>query len=200
MRRGAGREKSATRTSEQSAWAAEDELEGRFELRKELVGALDSLSPSCRETILLRYFEGLAPRDIATRQRAPVATVKKRLRRGLAQLREALDKRHGGDRATWMSAVTSLAVPVDQRCWDRHSCDRRDGHGNDDQGVRREFSWRRPVCTSWYEYRRAEPPRMATVEPLATDVELLDPIDAGFVSAVEGPATVTEAGRRSLAA
>ena len=39
-----------------------EELEARFELRKELVGALDSLSQSCRETILLRYFEGLAPR------------------------------------------------------------------------------------------------------------------------------------------
>ncbi len=62
----------------------------RFELRKELVEALDSLSQSCRETILLRYFEGLAPRDIAKRHGAPVATVNTRLRRGLGQLREAL--------------------------------------------------------------------------------------------------------------
>jgi hypothetical protein len=41
-----------------------------------------------------------------------VATVKTRLRRGLGQLREALDKRHGGDRDTWMSAVTALAAPT----------------------------------------------------------------------------------------
>ena len=52
-------EREERRASEQPA---ADELEARFELRKELVGALDSLSQSCRETILLRYFEGLAPR------------------------------------------------------------------------------------------------------------------------------------------
>ncbi len=103
------RSREVRRASEQPA---ADELVARFELRKELVGALDSLNQSGRETILLRYFEGLAPRDIARRQGVPVATVKKRLQRGLEQLREALDKRHGGDRATWMSAVTALATPV----------------------------------------------------------------------------------------
>ena len=91
---------------------ASDKLESRFEMRKELIGALDSLGPSCRETILLRYFEGLAPSEIAKRNGIPIATVKTRLRRGLGQLREALDKRHDGDRATWMSAVTSLAAPA----------------------------------------------------------------------------------------
>lgn len=91
---------------------AEDDLEARLELRKELVGALDALGPPYRETILLRYFEGLAPREIARRQGAPVTTVKKRLQRGLAQLREALDERHDGDRSSWMSAVTAFAVPV----------------------------------------------------------------------------------------
>ncbi len=91
---------------------AADELDARFELRKELVRALDSLNQPCRETILLRYFEGLGPLDIADRQGIPVATVKTRLRRGLALLRETLDKQYGGDRATWMSAVTALGVPV----------------------------------------------------------------------------------------
>lgn len=40
-------------------------------------------------------------------------TVKKRLSRGLEQLREVLDHRSGGDRATWMSAVTALVAPVE---------------------------------------------------------------------------------------
>lgn len=101
-------EREELRASEQPA---AQELEARFELRKELVGALDTLSPSSREAILLRYFEGLAPRDIARRQGIPVATVKTRLRRGLAQLREALDQRRGGDRAEWLSAVAALAAP-----------------------------------------------------------------------------------------
>lgn len=90
-----------------------ESLEERHELRKELVEALDSLSPTYREVILLRYFEGLPPRDIAQRCEVPVATVKKRLQRGLEQLREALDRQNGGDRSTWMSAVSALVAPVD---------------------------------------------------------------------------------------
>jgi len=106
----------ARRTERETRRALEEpasmELEERLEMRKELVAALDALSPSSRETLLLRYFEGLAPLDIARRQGTPVATVKTRLRRGLGQLREALDVRHGGDRRTWMSAVTALGAPV----------------------------------------------------------------------------------------
>ena len=81
------------RATAQPAGAAENELVARFELRKELVGALDSLSQSGRETILLRYFEGLAPRDIARRQGAPVATVKKRLQRGRKILFECMESK-----------------------------------------------------------------------------------------------------------
>ena len=86
------------------------ELETHLEMRKELVAALDALCPTHRETILLRYFEGLAPRDIAERQAAPVSTVKTRLQRGLAQLRTTLDERRGGERNAWVPAVTALGV------------------------------------------------------------------------------------------
>ncbi len=106
----------AHRAEREARWASEQparsELDARFELRKELVATLDSLHPSIRETILLRYFEDLAPRHIAKHQGVPLATVKTRLRRGLHQLREMLDRRHGGDRASWMPAVTALATPV----------------------------------------------------------------------------------------
>ncbi len=89
-----------------------DELVERVHVQRMVVDAVLALDAPYRRVILLRYFEGLAPRDIARRQGAPVATVKKRLRRGLGQLREALDKRYGGDRKAWMSAVTALAAPV----------------------------------------------------------------------------------------
>jgi RNA polymerase sigma-70 factor (ECF subfamily) len=177
------------RASEQPA---AEELEARFELRKELVGALDSLSPSCRETILLRYFEGLAPRDIASRQGTPVATVKTRLRRGLAQLREALDKRYGGDRRAWMSAVTALGAPVGSGVAPGTLV-----IGGMAMGTMMKMSAAVLLAAAcvYFVARTppAESPRMAAVEPPAADVEL---VGAELVSPADDPAT--EAVRRTV--
>ena len=178
---------------------AGEELEARFELRKELVEALDSLSQPCRETILLRYFEGLAPRDIASRRGTPVATVKTRLRRGLAQLREALDERHGGDRATWTSAVTALAVPA--------------GGGVETGtlviggmvvGTMMKASAAVLVAAACVYFvtrtPRAESPPVAAVEPRAAGGELVDAADvfaAADPTAVPASVPTTGAARRS---
>ncbi len=188
-------EREEHRASEQPA---AEELEARFELRKELVGALDSLSQSCRETILLRYFEGLAPRDIARRQGAPVATVKTRLRRGLEQLRAALDKRYGGDRATWMSAVTALAAPGGSGVETGTLV-----IGGMAVGTMTKVSAAVLVAAVGVYFvartQQAESPRMPAVEPIAADVEPVDaaPVSA-VVSVVEDPAT--EVVQRSLVA
>ena len=56
--------------------SSRDVLNRRFELRQELVRALDSLAEPYRGTLLLRYFEDLPPGKIAGRQGVPVATVK----------------------------------------------------------------------------------------------------------------------------
>jgi RNA polymerase sigma-70 factor (ECF subfamily) len=179
------------RASDQTAV---DELELRFELRKELVGGLDSLSQSCRETILLRYFEGLAPRAIARRQGVPEATVKTRLRRGLAQLREALDKRYDGDRRAWMSAVTALAAPVGSGVAPGTLV-----IGGMAMGTMMKVSAAALVVAACVYFvaraPEAESPRKTAVEPAATEVELPEPTGAGIVSPVEGQAT--EAGGRS---
>src|SRR6185503_3136620 len=71
------------------------EPEQRFSGHKELVAAIDRLPEPYRETILLRYFEDLPPRRIAARLGVPIKTVKTRLNRGLALLREELDRSHG---------------------------------------------------------------------------------------------------------
>ncbi len=150
---------------------AAEELEARFELRMELVGALETLSPSCRETILLRYFEGLAPRDIARRQGAPLATVKKRLQRGLGQLRDALDKRYGGDRRAWMSAVTALGAPVGSGVVTGTLV-----IGGMAMGTMMKVSAAVLVAAACVYFvtrsPQTESSRMAAVEPLEADVEL----------------------------
>jgi len=80
----------------------------RFALQRELMEAIEQLEEPYRRAILLRYFDGLPPRRIATRLGLPVKTVKTRLARGLELLRGVLDRRHG-DRESWLAALLPLA-------------------------------------------------------------------------------------------
>ncbi|MCR9243948.1 MAG: RNA polymerase sigma factor [bacterium] len=68
-----------------------------------LITAVATLESPYRETVWQRYFEGLAPRQIAAKSGAPIATVRSRLQRGLQRLRERL-----GDagKADWRGALT----------------------------------------------------------------------------------------------
>jgi len=58
--------------------------------RDRVVAALASIAPTQREAIELAYFEGLTQVEIAQRTRAPLGTVKSRLRLGLQGLRKML--------------------------------------------------------------------------------------------------------------
>ncbi|HZN39528.1 MAG TPA: sigma-70 family RNA polymerase sigma factor [Planctomycetota bacterium] len=87
----------------------------RAEAQQQLVAAVLQLEEPYRATVLLRFFEGLPPRRIASSQGVPVATVHSRLQRALQQLRARLDRDLGG-RANWLAAFapfawSSLATP-----------------------------------------------------------------------------------------
>jgi RNA polymerase sigma factor (sigma-70 family) len=73
----------------------------RFEVQRDVGNAVLALAEPYRTTVLLRYWEELPPAAIGERLQIPVETVRTRLKRGLAQLRERLDQTHGGDRAAW---------------------------------------------------------------------------------------------------
>lgn len=77
----------------------------RLELSEELARALRELPEAQRRALFLRYSEDLSPQQIAARTGEPVGTVKTRLARGLAALRDELDARHGGARHTWGAAA-----------------------------------------------------------------------------------------------
>jgi RNA polymerase sigma factor (sigma-70 family) len=54
--------------------------------------ALRSLRPERRAVLVLRYYEDLSHADIAELLGCPVATVRTRLHRGLADLRKELER------------------------------------------------------------------------------------------------------------
>lgn len=62
-----------------------------------------------RETVLLRYYEGLSAADISARIGCPAGTVRWRLKKGMDQLRVDLDSKYGGKRAAWAVVFAPMA-------------------------------------------------------------------------------------------
>lgn len=108
VRRRAREELVARDEGEPSSSSSPDLLE-RAGIHRDLVAAVMALDEPYRATILLRYFEELAPSQIAARQRVPVSTVKTRLARGLELLRGRLDRKYS-DRNAWAKAAWPLAA------------------------------------------------------------------------------------------
>ena len=84
------------------------ELVVRAEQQQRLVDSVLALAEPYRSAVLLRYFEGLTPMEIARAQGLPAATVRTHLHRGLEQLRGQLDREHGGDRKAWILMLQPL--------------------------------------------------------------------------------------------
>ncbi len=84
------------------------EIVEKLEIRQLLVDELLHLKEPYRSTIVLRFYEDLKVKEIAGHQGVPLDTVKTRLQRGLAQLRERLDARHSGSRTQWLTALAPL--------------------------------------------------------------------------------------------
>ena len=98
------REEDAARPEAQSA---QDPVE-REELRQRLVARVLALGPELRETITLRYVEGLSPKAIAERLEVPSGTVRWRLSAALSKLRERTQREEGAD---WRPALLAIATP-----------------------------------------------------------------------------------------
>ena len=87
----------------------------RAEILGRVVDAVLSLDEPFRTVVLLRYFDGLEPKEIAGRLELPPGTVRSRLKRGLDRLRQALDRRSGGSREAWVLSLTAFVNPEDVR-------------------------------------------------------------------------------------
>lgn len=89
-------------------WPATDVLVGRAEQQQRVLRALLGLDEPYRSTLLGQFQEGLTPAEISARSGVPVDTVRWRLRRGIEQLKGALqrDVQGGG------LAAVALGVPA----------------------------------------------------------------------------------------
>ncbi len=79
----------------------------RLDTERCLTEELARLDEPFRTTLMLRYYDGLTPAEIAARTSTPGGTVRWRLQRGLELLRERLDGRFG-QRAAWCA----LFLPI----------------------------------------------------------------------------------------
>lgn len=77
----------------------------RNALVQRVSAAVMELGEPYRSTVLYRYLDGLDSREISERMEVGPATVRKRLSRGLAELRVRLDAEHGGSPGAWALAV-----------------------------------------------------------------------------------------------
>jgi RNA polymerase sigma-70 factor (ECF subfamily) len=86
------------------------ELVSRVELEEFLLRCVRELPEPERDVVLLRFFGGLGSGEIAARLGVGESTVRARLARALARLRERLDAQSGGRREAWMAALTPVVV------------------------------------------------------------------------------------------
>ena len=83
----------------------------RAEVVERVARAVRELEDPHRTVVLLRYFEDLAPPEVASRLGVPVETVRTRLKRALVLLRARLDAEEGSGRRRWMALLLPLAKP-----------------------------------------------------------------------------------------
>ncbi|MBL4770835.1 MAG: sigma-70 family RNA polymerase sigma factor [Planctomycetes bacterium] len=89
------------RVAREEALPSTHTLRVREEDRGILVEAVLGLPDNLREPLVLRYFDELSPSAIAEHLNIPASTVRSRLQRGLATLREQLERERGEEWRSW---------------------------------------------------------------------------------------------------
>ncbi len=112
LRKAAGRLARESEVAQSEAIPSARELVERAEYQRFLVDAVLALPEPYREVVLLRFYEGLTPKQIAASLKVPAATVRTRLHRGIGKLRESLDSSQGGNRQAWVLMLQPLGGPV----------------------------------------------------------------------------------------
>jgi DNA-directed RNA polymerase specialized sigma24 family protein len=87
-----------------------------MELHREIAALVVALDEPYRAAVLLRFFEGREPADIAATLGVPAGTIRWRISQGVRRLREQLDQRHR-EGAGWRAALLPLVPSGGARAW-----------------------------------------------------------------------------------
>jgi RNA polymerase sigma-70 factor (ECF subfamily) len=88
---------------------SEEKLHERVAMQHKVVESVLALKEPYKTVVLLRYYEGLSPSQIAARRNVPAGSVRAQLSRAHDLLRERLDAEFGGSRAAWSVGLAALA-------------------------------------------------------------------------------------------
>ncbi len=89
--------------------SSDPSLDDRLHLTQVLADAVVELELPYRNAIALHYMDGLSIREIAERERISEDNARHRISRGLAKLRERLDREFDGGRSVWGGVCLALA-------------------------------------------------------------------------------------------
>jgi len=84
------------------------EVVARTQLLQRVVAAVLELDEPYRSAVLWRFYDDLSAHEIARRHGTSAENARQRVARGLARLRQRLDREHGGDGRSWAVALAPL--------------------------------------------------------------------------------------------
>lgn len=87
------------------------DVAARLAAQETVARALGRVDEPYRTAVVLRYFDDLPPAEIAERLGLSPAAARKRVSRGVAQLRASLVREHGTDARLWSAVLLPLARP-----------------------------------------------------------------------------------------
>src|SRR4051812_3125660 len=91
--------------------ASPEELIGDAQIHRHVAEAVAHLAEPFRQTVVLRFYEGLSSAEIARSLGQPEGTIRWRLKEALGRVRAELDARYDDDRGAWHAALAPL-LPV----------------------------------------------------------------------------------------
>jgi RNA polymerase sigma factor (sigma-70 family) len=92
-----------------SAAQSPEALLAGAELQRVVAELVVALAEPYRTTVVLRYFQGVEPAEIARSMGVPAGTVRWRVNEAIRRLRAALDARDGAEARDWRQALLPLA-------------------------------------------------------------------------------------------